>query len=369
MVPGMRLRSLILTAATAVAVGATAVAVGAVAALPAGAVPPAAAVGVPIEGQALMTQNQSAGGPVAVATVHAVRRITRGTVLYWSVGYPESAQGMINPTALFPGYSGFDPFTFIGATRGVALVDVAGRKAYEPMAASDRQTCLCSTMFDISRTPGDVSVLWAVMPELPSGVSRVDVRLGFGAVIPAVPVEDGLLTPAAPTDGPMKIGQSWPQIDEATVASAPEPTRSIYPLETRRADEAGTVSEVERPDELTLNLNTNVLFAVDSSSLKPAATTALREVAATINGRATSGGTLQIVGHTDSDGNNAYNLRLSRQRAQAVAEALRPLVTVKVSYNLSGQGETQPIASNSTSSGKQKNRRVAVTFKPSGGAR
>lgn len=359
----MRLSSIALTAATAVVVGT-------VPALPASAGPPgAAAVDVPIAGQALMTQNQSAGGPVAVATVHAVRRTTKGTVLYWSVGYPQSAQGTINPNALFPGYSGFDPYSFVGATRGVALVDVAGRKAYEPMAAADRKTCLCSKMFDISRTPGDVSVLWAVMPELPPGVSKVDVRLGFGAVIPAVPVEDGLLTPAAPTDGPMKVGQSWPQIDEAAVASAPEPTRSIYPLETRKADEDGTVTEVERPDELTLNLNTSVLFAVDSASLKPAATSALREVAATINGRVTSGGTLQIVGHTDSDGSNTYNLRLSQQRAQAVANALRPLVKAKVAYSVSGKGETQPIASNSTAAGKQKNRRVAVTFKPSGGAR
>jgi outer membrane protein OmpA-like peptidoglycan-associated protein len=67
-----------------------------------------------------------------------------------------------------------------------------------------------------------------------------------------------------------------------------------------------------------------------------------------------------VAGHTDSIGDANYNQRLSEYRAQAVANHLisRGLQTYRVSYV--GYGETMPIASNATESGRQRNRRVEI---------
>lgn len=68
---------------------------------------------------------------------------------------------------------------------------------------------------------------------------------------------------------------------------------------------------------------------------------------------------LNIVGHTDSDGTNDSNLKLSKARAEAVKEAL--IKVYKISANrleTDGKGESLPVSDNSTSDGKAQNRRV-----------
>jgi outer membrane protein OmpA-like peptidoglycan-associated protein len=69
---------------------------------------------------------------------------------------------------------------------------------------------------------------------------------------------------------------------------------------------------------------------------------------------------ITIAGHTDSIGDANYNQRLSEYRAQAVANYLisRGIQNYRVSYV--GYGETMPIASNATESGRQQNRRVEI---------
>ncbi|MFM2356366.1 MAG: hypothetical protein RLZZ528_2102 [Pseudomonadota bacterium] len=73
-----------------------------------------------------------------------------------------------------------------------------------------------------------------------------------------------------------------------------------------------------------------------------------------------SGGapTYRVAGHTDSDGSDGYNMRLSNARAEAVA-ALARSVGAKVS-SAAGYGERQPKASNATAAGKAQNRRVEI---------
>jgi OOP family OmpA-OmpF porin len=63
-----------------------------------------------------------------------------------------------------------------------------------------------------------------------------------------------------------------------------------------------------------------VLFSFDSSSLTPAGEAKVAEAAAGI--KAASAHTFNVVGHTDPIGSDAYNLRLSEQRANTVAKAL-----------------------------------------------
>jgi len=71
-----------------------------------------------------------------------------------------------------------------------------------------------------------------------------------------------------------------------------------------------------------------------------------------------------IEGHTDSKGSESYNMRLSEERARAVADSLmargvdaRRLTTV-------GLGPSRPIASNNTEAGRQLNRRVTLMVTP-----
>jgi outer membrane protein OmpA-like peptidoglycan-associated protein len=73
---------------------------------------------------------------------------------------------------------------------------------------------------------------------------------------------------------------------------------------------------------------------------------------------------IQIGGHTDSTGADQYNMMLSQQRAQSVANALGGFAVEQVRMDVVGFGETQPIASNSTESGRAQNRRVELILLP-----
>lgn len=69
--------------------------------------------------------------------------------------------------------------------------------------------------------------------------------------------------------------------------------------------------------------------------------------------------TIQVIGHTDSTGPEAYNEGLSLRRAQAVIDYLRSIGT-KVAMEAIGKGESEPVADNSTKEGRAQNRRVVV---------
>ena len=73
---------------------------------------------------------------------------------------------------------------------------------------------------------------------------------------------------------------------------------------------------------------------------------------------------IQVAGHTDSTGGDRYNLLLSQQRAQSVANKLGGFGVQQVRMDVVGFGETQPIASNGTASGREQNRRVELTLMP-----
>jgi OOP family OmpA-OmpF porin len=65
-----------------------------------------------------------------------------------------------------------------------------------------------------------------------------------------------------------------------------------------------------------------------------------------------------ITGHTDSDGSDAYNMRLSKRRAEAVMNRLIALGVSPNRLKAIGMGERQPVASNATPEGKALNRRI-----------
>ena len=70
----------------------------------------------------------------------------------------------------------------------------------------------------------------------------------------------------------------------------------------------------------------------------------------------------EVSGHTDSDGDDDYNLELSEKRAEAVMKYLISNGIEQSRMNSIGYGETKPVADNSTDEGKSLNRRVEFKF-------
>jgi outer membrane protein OmpA-like peptidoglycan-associated protein len=108
---------------------------------------------------------------------------------------------------------------------------------------------------------------------------------------------------------------------------------------------------------LIVNMS-DVLFDTASSTLKPGA----REKLAKISGilLAHPGLTLQIEGHTDSVGGDEYNQQLSERRADSVRDYLAEAGVAASTMTAKGFGKTQPVASNDTAEGRQRNRRVEL---------
>lgn len=100
-----------------------------------------------------------------------------------------------------------------------------------------------------------------------------------------------------------------------------------------------------------------ILFDVNSDRIKGESYGSLKEIASVLAENATL--KVQIVGHTDSDGNDAANLDLSRRRAVAVKTALATRFGIDAArMDTDGKGASQPIDKNDTPSGKANNRRV-----------
>ncbi len=103
----------------------------------------------------------------------------------------------------------------------------------------------------------------------------------------------------------------------------------------------------------------NVEFVLNSSELTPAAKSVLAGVATALKGRPDLKH-LSLVGHTDSTGAEAYNKSLSEARAASVAKYLQDS-GVAAAIATSGMGEAVPVADNSTSDGRSRNRRVELS--------
>src|SRR5690606_35633071 len=99
-----------------------------------------------------------------------------------------------------------------------------------------------------------------------------------------------------------------------------------------------------------------IYFDVNSSKIKPESWATLNQAAQAIK---SISGNILIIGHTDSDGTVEANLTLSKNRAESVKNALVNEFGIESSrLQTDGKGESQPIESNQTTSGKAQNRRV-----------
>lgn len=110
--------------------------------------------------------------------------------------------------------------------------------------------------------------------------------------------------------------------------------------------------------DVTINTTTDH-FDFDSAKLKPAMKEALYNIATKI--RSSKGDEyLEVIGHTDATGPEAYNQQLSERRAQSAAKYLSEQGIASDHISVSGRGESEPVASNADRAGRAQNRRVEI---------
>ena len=122
------------------------------------------------------------------------------------------------------------------------------------------------------------------------------------------------------------------------------------------------ITIVNKGDRLIVSLPNDLTFATDSYTVGASMQSDLQKVADSLLRYPNS--SVQVIGHTDSDGDAAYNQGLSVRRANAVADQIQAGGVPFNRVQTIGQGEDQPVASNLTPEGKAQNRRVEIVVIP-----
>lgn len=136
----------------------------------------------------------------------------------------------------------------------------------------------------------------------------------------------------------------------------------VQEAKLRQKLQSSGVSVTRQGDRIILNMPSNITFATDSTNVNSSFQPVLSSVADVLKEYEKT--MIQVAGYTDSTGGQRYNMLLSQQRAQAVANALIGDGVQAVRIDTVGYGESNPIASNSTAEGRAKNRRVELTLIP-----
>ncbi|MCK6692813.1 MAG: OmpA family protein [Thermoanaerobaculia bacterium] len=111
-------------------------------------------------------------------------------------------------------------------------------------------------------------------------------------------------------------------------------------------------------EQKKLRFDSEILFDHDEATLRPDAQHILQKLANALNGLPEM--PVEIGGHTDNTGDAAYNQALSERRARAVYDFLLENGATPTRFSWRGYGENQPVDTNDTEAGRQKNRRVEI---------
>lgn len=140
--------------------------------------------------------------------------------------------------------------------------------------------------------------------------------------------------------------------------------RSLFPDQesTRRPRGIGQQPQVQPPPKVAVtSVAMNVFFETNSDVILPQYHADLDKLGQVVTSPQYAGYRIQIEGHTDSQGPDQYNQALSEKRAASIKRYLVEHFPIRQeNLTVKGYGESNPISSNGTTSGRAKNRRVEV---------
>jgi outer membrane protein OmpA-like peptidoglycan-associated protein len=122
------------------------------------------------------------------------------------------------------------------------------------------------------------------------------------------------------------------------------------------------VSVTRVGNQIILNMPSNITFDTDSAQVKPEFNETLVSVGLVL--KKFNKTVVDVYGHTDNTGSDAHNQDLSQRRAVAVATVLANQGIDQRRFYIEGKGESDPIASNATETGRSQNRRVEIQISP-----
>lgn len=143
---------------------------------------------------------------------------------------------------------------------------------------------------------------------------------------------------------PQPVPQPAPRVESPKPAPQPAPPAPAKPVAV--------------PQKVTFQAET--LFDFDKSVIKPEGRAVLNGFLTSLNGSRAKYDTVIVIGHTDSIGSDAYNMRLGLRRAEAVKAYLVSSGIDSRLIRTSSKGEREPVADNKTAAGRAKNRRVVI---------
>src|SRR5699024_4469802 len=189
---------------------------------------------------------------------------------------------------------------------------------------------------------------------IPAGGS-VDTWVVFPA--PPPDVESMLITtPITPPILDVPISASTETIENPGLSD--EEILDLTTISDNLEDQTG---RSENSDEVSILLSSDVLFDTNSSDINLDSDEILMEVAKESDEASSS--VISIDGHADNTGRQSINLPPPQERAEEVSSFLSEAITRDgVKFETEGHGSTDPIADNDTENGRERNRRVSVTF-------
>lgn len=170
-------------------------------------------------------------------------------------------------------------------------------------------------------------------------------------------------TPVPTDDGTARAADPASEDDDGDgLESSVSTSRSnvTSEVEVRVAEIISDYGGVATDAGTTLRVPAEALFDFDESSLRPDARARLDEILEVLDFYPDA--PVEVVGHTDDRGEDAYNQRLSEDRAAAVAAHLVAGGVDEQRLSVAGRGEAEPLAPNDTDEGRQANRRVEITI-------
>lgn len=138
--------------------------------------------------------------------------------------------------------------------------------------------------------------------------------------------------------------------------------KQIKELKEQTAGSGIDVTETDNGQAILVNLPEGVTFDVGSYTLKPQFRATLDDIGRSLNQYPNS--LIDVYGHTDSTGSDAFNQTLSENRARTVANYLVTQGVASSRIRSQGFGETMPVADNATDAGRARNRRVEIKIVP-----